>query len=514
MEDMIAEPNKVADFMEASQRRRGGGDASLVRENVSLTDIGNAVRFARDHAENVRYCDEWKKFLTWDGARWQFDVTGQVWRNADFTARGIFDEAARGIEGIDYDDIMKFARASCDAKRLNAMVALAKWQGAIPVRAADFDKDPFLFNTLNGTVNLLSGEVRDPLRADLLLKRAPVTYDPDAKCARWLEFLNTIFKGDEKLISFVRRAAGYSLCGSIKENVMFILYGTGTNGKTTLIETLQALTADYGSVAPIELLLSKKNPTDSERLFAPLAGVRFLSVTEPEERDRMAIGRIKRMTGGDTLAARYLYGEMFKYRPQFKIWLLTNHPPNLTEVGPAAERRLRLIPFLVEIQKEKIEKDLQEHFTTVELPGIFNWALAGARAWQEHGLGECEAISAATAEMFKAEDIIGRYIEECCTLSPLAEVGTVHLYKELTAWCKDNREYPPKSSALRARLRKMGMADSNTNGRFRTWKGIALGGGSTDSFKEQFPNAPDNRTLIPDAADDGNADGGDDDIPF
>lgn len=479
-DDMSSTPSNLArleEYRGGGPRGRGpsGTDQSPeIPPQYALTDLANAKRFARMFGEDLKFCGAWNKWLVWDGqCRWEFDETGERYRRGGALAMALYDD----MELIaDYKARSQFASQSCDNKRMEAMIKLARYEHPIPVRAPDFDRNPFLFNTRSGTVDLLTGDVYPPRREDLLLKYAPVEHDANAECPRWLEMLKTIFDGNEETIKFVQRAVFYSLTGSIDEECMFILYGTGANGKTTFIETIQALVADYGSVAPIELLLkSNKAQTDSERLFAPLTGVRFLSVTEPEQNDRMAMGRIKRMTGGDTLAARYLYGESFKFRPQFKIWLLTNHPPNLNEVGPAVERRLKLIPFTVEIPKEQRDRKLKEYLIANELPGILNWALAGGPAWREKGLGDCPAVSQATARMLAEADVVQRFVSEMCTVGPLERIGSRQLFSEFGMWCKENREYSIKQKEFTARLRALykfeapGVVDNT-----RTWKGIGL----------------------------------------
>lgn len=477
MSDEMSSPSPNVTRFEEYRERRGGGpsdSAPAIAPNDALRDSGNARRFAEQHGGHVRYCGEWKRFLVWDECRWVFDTLGQVWRCAEESALSLFDDESLHP---DYQVRAKFAGESCDSKRQKAMVDMARWRVPIPVRAADFDRNPFLFNSVKGTVDCVTGEVYEPRREDLLLKSSAVVYDQDAKCPRWESFLARIFAGDEKLIAFLRRAIGYSLTGSVKERALFILYGNGRNGKSTLIETIHALAGDYGSVAPIELLTKQKFQTDSDRLFAPLTGVRFLSVAEPEQNDRLAIGRIKRMTGNDTLVGRFLYGEQFKFRPQFKLWLLTNHQPNLSEVGDAAAERMRLIPFTVEIPKEEIDYDLLDVFLGPELPGIFNWALEGLREWREHGLGDCPAVSAATAKMIAAADLVQRFVEECCTVGPLQEVPSRLFYRSFTEWCKDAREYPVKQSDFTARLKSLYKLEApKVINEKRTWVGVGLNG--------------------------------------
>ncbi|MFN3763256.1 MAG: phage/plasmid primase, P4 family, partial [Anaerolineae bacterium] len=322
-----------------------------------------------------------------------------------------------------------------------------------------------------GTIDLRSGELRPHNPDDLITKIAPVDYIPDAQAPTWEAFLHRIMDGNERLIAFLQRAVGYSLTGDTSERVLFILYGTGANGKTTFLETLRALLGDYGIQAPADtLLVGRENAVPND--IARLRGARFIAVSEISEGRRLAEVLVKSLTGRDTITARFLYSEFFEFRPEGKIWLATNHKPIIRGTDKAIWDRIRLIPFTVTIPEAEQDKHLVEKLKR-ELPGILAWAVRGCLEWQTSGLGVPEEVRSAT-EAYRAEmDVIGAFIADRCILSAGARVKAGDLYEAYRKWCEENKEEPLNKIAFGLRLAERGLV-SERDMHARYWRGIGL----------------------------------------
>jgi putative DNA primase/helicase len=351
------------------------------------------------------------------------------------------------------------------------MIELAKTEAGISVTPDQLDSDPWLLNCLNGTIDLRTGELHDHRRENLCTKLVPVGFDPEAQCPIWDSFLERILGQNLELIKFLRRAVGYSLTGLTTEQILVFLYGTGANGKTTFIETMRHLFADYSQQADFTTFLEKKNDGPRNDL-ASLKGARFVAAVEAAEGRQLAEAVIKQTTGGDTIRARFLYHEFFEFKPQFKLFLVANHKPRIAGTDEAIWRRIRLIPFAVTIPKDERDQQLPEKLER-ELPGILTWAVRGCRSWQKNGLGEPAEVSEATAAYRREMDILADFIEEGCVVGPQEVVDAGQLYKVFMKWCEDSGEEPLTQKKLGEKLRERGFEAGKKRG-IRRWKGLRL----------------------------------------
>jgi putative DNA primase/helicase len=312
--------------------------------------------------------------------------------------------------------------------------------------------------------------VRPHRREDLLTKVAPVRPDPAAACPVWEAFLARILP-DAPVRAFVRRAAGYSLTGLTTERVLFVLFGAGRNGKSTLLETLREVLGDYATVAPAELLLVKRSegiPND----LARLKGARFVTAAETDEGRRLAEGVVKQLTGGDTLTARFLHAEFFDFKPQFKVWLSTNHKPVIRGTDAGIWDRLRLIPFTVRIPDDEVDPGLPAKLRA-EVAGIFNWLLAGLTEWREQGLDPPEAVLAATDGYRQEMDVLGAFLDDACLEEPQVRATAKALYGAYSAWCERTGEQPENQRTFGMRLAERGYARRKWGSGW-SWYGIGL----------------------------------------
>ncbi|MDD5646153.1 MAG: phage/plasmid primase, P4 family, partial [Candidatus Bipolaricaulis sp.] len=456
------------------------------------TDLGNAERFARLHGRDVRHCHVWAKWLCWESQRWVFDDSGEVVRRAADTVRLIYEEASRQDDAGSRRATAEHARRSEAESRLRAMVALARSEPGIPVQPQDLDRDPWKLNVANGALDLMTGRLLQHSRDDLATKLAPVVYDRDAQCPLWEAFLDRIFDGDVDLIGFVRRVAGYTLTGSTKEHVFFMLFGTGANGKSTFLEVLRALLGDYARTADFSSFLHKARSGVSNDL-ARLAGARLVTAQEAEGDARLAEALVKQVTGGDAVQARFLYSEHFEFHPAFKLFLAANHKPAIRGTDCAIWRRTRMIPFAVTIPEAEQDKDLVNKLKD-ELSGILAWAVRGCLEWQRDGLGSASAVTATTKEYREESDILGTFLAECCVLENTRKAAASDIYAAYKSWADRNGEHPASQTSFGRQLGERGLTKKKSSGR-SVWIGIGLSAGegrdSLDGSSEKSPMRED-----------------------
>ena len=328
-----------------------------------------------------------------------------------------------------------WAKASQARGKLEAAVKLAESEGAVSANADQFDANPWLLNCANGVLDLRTGTLRPHNRGDLFTALAPVAYDPAATCPTWDAFLTRIMGGSAELISFLQRVIGYSLTGSVREQVLFFLYGAGANGKSTFLKTILAMLGrDYAKQAAPDVLIesSDRHPTE----LADLAGVRFVASIEVSEGKRLAEALVKQLTGGDPVKARLMRQDFFQFDPAFKILLAANHKPVVKGTDFAIWRRIKLIPFTVTIPEAEQDKTLGDKLLA-ELPGILAWAVRGCLAWQRDGLGiPAEVIDATVA--YRAEsDELAPFLEECCNLGERLQAQAGPLFEAYKKWAED-----------------------------------------------------------------------------
>ena len=315
--------------------------------------------------------------------------------------------------------------------------------------ADDWDADPWLLNTPGGTVDLTTGTLRPHCRDDRMTKITAVA--PGGDCPRWRAFLERVFAGDHEYIAFMRRIVGYGLTGSIREHALFFFYGTGANGKGVFLNTIRGILGEYAAVAPMDTFTASgtdRHPTE----LAMLRGARIVIAQETEAGHRWAEAKIKALTGGDPISARFMRQDFFTYLPQFTLLIAGNHKPSLQTVDEAIRRRFHLIPFSVTIPPEERDEQLLD-ILKAEWPGILAWAIAGCVEWQRPGLAPPVAVRNATAGYLTDEDAVGRFLAECCESDPdgLIEIrGT--LFDAWCVWCNKTKECAGTAKAFSANL--------------------------------------------------------------
>lgn len=440
--------------------------------DFELTDMGNADRMAHRHGGCIRYCFIWGKWLAWDGGRWHEDNTGKVRQYAKETVRAISDEANACVDAAARAALLKHARASQSASRLRAMLELM--QDQVPVEPSQLDVDAWLLNCRNGIVDLRTGNLLPHEPERFLTKMVNAEYQSDAIATVWKAFLGDIFGNNGDVIEFIQRAVGYALTASVDEQVFFVLYGTGANGKSTFTNTLQSVLGDYAMAGAPTLLIEPRGAERHPTELADLMGKRFVVYQESGSGSRLAETQVKQLTGSDPIKARYMRQDFFTFDPTHKIFLATNHRPDIRGTDHAIWRRIRLIPFEVTIPERKRDPDLPRKLRA-EADGILAWAVEGCRAWQDRGLNPPEPVLVATNEYRSEQDILAAFIEECCFLGNGGTVGATDLYCVYKKWSESRGEHPRSQRRFGLALRERGLEhDKDPEKRTVIYKGIAL----------------------------------------
>lgn len=396
-------------------------------------------------AVGYNYTD--KRWMLYDSGKWIYDPMGYIYNFIDRSVeqmakeQGIYikmdkdnDDGNQTMEKA-FEKHLKRSRSHSGKKNIEQEV-----QHYVPLSHVVFDRNRELLNTASGVIDLNDFSLRDSTPKDYFTKSIAAHYDVNAKCPLWDKFLHEIFADDEDMIRYIQKAVGYSLTGSTQEQCAFLLIGDGCNGKSTFLDIIRQLFGDYASNIQAESLMIRSNNNGINSDIARLRGARLVTSAEPNEGLRLNEGLIKQLTGGDIVTARKLYGDEFEFKPEFKLWMAANHKPVIRGNDHGIWRRMHIIPFNVQIPKEKIDKTLTDKLLT-EIDGIFQWALEGLKLYQSEGLELPEMVSAATAEYRKEMDVVARFLEECTSKSFAGTVRASDLYRIYAQWCDINGEY-------------------------------------------------------------------------
>lgn len=415
---------------------------------ADMTDDWHARRFVDLFGERLVYCKAWNCWLAYDGHCWRKDSTLIAQRRARESVQMLrqhISETSNEHRRREHDDYMAAVRRAESLRAITATVKLAQTDERIAVKPEDFDTDHFMLNCLNGTIDLRTGELRPHDPDDRLTKLAPARFFPEAPCPTWDAFLHRIMGGDEEMIGYIRRAAGYALTGDVGEQCLFLLYGSGQNGKTVLLNALLHVLGDYGMTAPNHLLTSAGRQQHPSAL-ADLDGMRLVALSEPNE-SRFDEALVKWLTGGDAIRAHKMHCDSYEFDPTHKFFMLANHKPDIQGGGTAIWRRMRLIVFAITIPVQEKDKNLEDKLK-LESSGILGWMVRGCREWQEKGsLKEPETIRQSTTAYRDEMDPIAGFLTECCDRHPGLRVGTVKLWTAYQRWC--DRQGTPQSERVR-----------------------------------------------------------------
>lgn len=425
---------------------------TIADADAELTEHGVALIFAQRREHDLRFCHTSGAWFHWTGTHWR--------RNRTKLA---FTWARQLVASLNRDKDMKVLVATGKAAFAAAVERFAQADEALAVTSEIWDRDPFLLCTPGGVVDLRSGELRPAERDDHTTKITAVAPAETAHCPTWLSFLHEATHGDEDLIEFLQRWFGYCLTGTTSEHALLFVYGPGGNGKGVLLVTIAGILGCYSTTAAMDTFTASKgdrHPTD----LAMLAGARLVMTTETEEGRAWAEARIKAMTGGDPITARFMKKDFFTYTPAFKLTISGNHKPALRNVDDAARRRFNVVPFL---RKPEVPDPNLTEKLRAEWPGILRWMIDGCLEWQRVGLKRPQAVLDATAEYFAEQDVLAQWIDEGCEQSTTFGDSTANLFGAWRLYALSCSEDPRTAKWFTTMLERQGFKRAKDCGHFR-----------------------------------------------
>jgi P4 family phage/plasmid primase-like protien len=441
-------------------------------ESPVYSDQWLAERVVQKQRGLLRFVPQEGKFLVWDEGRWQRDAELLAEDIVKGELRVVADEVARhGATEKEKKEALNLARSIASAARLSSVLQLVKSDRAIAVSMDALDHDMWLLNTPGGLVDLKTGQLMPANPDALCTKRTAVPPDFSGACPEWRRFLAEATGGDTELERFLQRLFGYALTGSTREQQLAFIHGGGGNGKSVALGVLTGILADYARTASMDTFTasySDKHSTD----IAMLVGARLVTASETTAGRRWDEQRIKSLTGGEMVTARFMRQDNFSFLPQFKLIFVGNHKPQVRDVDIAMRRRIQIVPFT--ITPARVDKELGSKLRE-EWPAILAWMIEGCLDWQREGLNPPEKVKAASDEYFDEEDAVGRWLEECCAAEEAGRALTQDLFDSWREWANRNGEYVGTAKRLASALiakRYERWSDPKT--RRMGFKGIAI----------------------------------------
>lgn len=448
-----------------ADRRRDHNQSS--EENAEFTEDGVAEEFAKRNP-NLRWCQIWGKWLIWDGAVWKQDETVSVYDKIRLFCR-------ENSEGLGLRDPAVIRQ--CSASFVAAVEKFCKSDRRYAAVPDQFDQNDWLLNTPGGVVNLRDGVLMDHVPERYCTKTTAV--GPNGDCHRWHEFLGEITNENVGLIDFLQRVAGYCLTGLTSEHALFFAYGTGGNGKSVFMNTLTGILNDYARVSPMETFTESRNDRHPTEL-AMLQGARLVVAQETEQGKRWAQSRIKALTGGDPVTARYMRQDFFTYTPKFKLLIAGNTKPKLDTVDEAMRRRFHVIPFTVQIPLEDRDPMLSETLKA-EWPGILSWAIEGALQYQDIGLAPPTIVAEATKNYLESQNVFAEWLNSECERGSGFWENPTALFNSWKRFAESALEHIGRQREFTERMEAAGYKQQRDKARGRYWP----------SLKVKHPNGPD-----------------------
>lgn len=464
--DAIAEGFDVASFLVHGPRMQihaVAEDAESVvssDESVWGTEDALALAFTRRYHRDWRYVAAWGRWLVWDGQRW---------RNEDTLAATDLIRSVCRQTALRADD-RKVAAKLASSGTVGGVERLARADRRHAATTDEWDADPWLLNTPGGVVDLKTGRTRANDRADRMTKITTAT--PGGECPQWTAFLSNVTGGDADLQAYLQRMVGYCLTGVTSAHALFFLYGTGANGKSVFANVVSTILGDYATTASMDTFVETRgdrHPTD----LAGLRGARFVTAIETEQGRRLNESKVKAITGGDKISARFMRQDFFEFFPQFKPVIVGNHKPAIRNIDEAMKRRMHMIPFTVTIPPERRDGRLTEKLLA-ERDGILVWAVAGCLAWQREGLNPPACVQDATQEYFESEDALGRWLDERCVRAANAKSLTSELFTDWKQWAEASGEFIGSQRRFSDLLITRGLEKWRNSMGVRGFQGIGL----------------------------------------
>ncbi|ALJ24008.1 DNA primase [Lactobacillus gallinarum] len=457
-----AEAEDVYGFNQASSKKKKTPPRSW-------DDMGMAQRFLDQLPHRFLYSMTDKMWYAYNGSYWEQDNQGLIEKAADQVINNLKNESLVIQDDADKDKAQKAWQKfiKSERSRSSKVNMINEIKHLVPVLHSQWDKEKMMLNTPSGYIDLTNGTLHDHDYKKMFTQETGVDYTEKVDCPLWIEFLNQTFQNDQELIHFIQKIVGYSLTGSNTEQVMFILFGNGRNGKSVLLNIIKYISGTYAKTMNAETIMQKRNNSSQgpSSDIARLEGARLVISSEANEGDRLDESLIKQMTGGDTLVARYSYGRDFEFDPVFKLWMATNHMPKIYGTDEGIWRRLIIIPFTHTVKKENVDKNLEDKLKA-ESMGILKWAIDGAMMWQREGLNLPKIIKQASQDYREETDVIEAFISESCVAGNELKVKASELFDAYKKWADETNNWEGMSNT------KFGIEISKRFRKARTKNGI------------------------------------------
>jgi len=414
--------------------QRGQSTESGDADPHILTDTTNAQLIVRLFGNILRYDHKRDRWLIWNGHRWQPDTNGRMFRLAIEAARARYQDAANISDLKERERISNWAISSENRGRLEAAIAIAQNLEPITDTGENWDNDPWLLGVQNGVVDLRTGQFREGRQADNITMSTGCAFDAGAKCPVWLKTVSAIFLDDVEMIDWMHRLCGYASTGSIREQEVSIGYGLGANGKGVIARGLRGTLGDYSYDAPFATFEMNSFRSSIPNDIAALEHKRFVTSSETNDGTRINEARVKAISHGDPVTARFLHQEFFTFGPVCHIFLFVNHKPRVHDDTMGFWRGVDLLPYLQTFTGANDDKDLGVKLEA-EKSGILNWIIAGCLAWQKRGLSpRPKIVTTATTEYKRESNVLADFFESCTKENPDIMTLSSALYKIYITW--------------------------------------------------------------------------------
>lgn len=469
------DPNRPQDSGAKITIKSGGTQTEETTSGklYKFDDSGNAERMNDAFGEVLKWSYVEKKWLFYEDGKWHYDDIGYHRHIADAVVAMIEQDYPLYQDDPDTEKaFMKHLKRSRSFSGKTNMIR--EYEHYSPILPRMLDKHKMLLNCKNGTLNLKTGELLSHDRGNFMTKQIPVNYNPDAPEPKlWLKFLDDIFRGDPYMIRYIQKCCGYSLSGSTEEQCLFFLHGSGGNGKSVFLEIIRYILGDYATnIQPQTIMMQNRSGSSPNGDIARLKGARLVTSVEPNEGAWLDEGLVKQLTGDDVVTARKMFSDEFEFKPEFKLWMATNHKPRIKGTDNGIWRRIHLIPFTVQIPPEKMDKHLKYKLVQ-EAESILKWIIDGCLLWQNEGLTMPKAVKDATQEYRNEMDTLGAFIAACC-IEGQGEVKASALYSVYAKWADENNEYKLSNTKFGNEMVKRFQKVKTRNGIF--YKGLTLSG--------------------------------------
>lgn len=461
-----------SDYSVTIQKSMQQGAPRIQGKMYRFDDTGNAERMFDAFGDMLRFCYTDKKWLYYYEGKWYTDNIGYIRQLADSAT--MLQEQERILYAHDEEMLKAFDRHLKKSRSFAGKTNMIREaEHYAPILPQNLDRNKAVIGVKNGIIDLKTGDLLPHDREAYLTKQCPVIYNPDAPEPKlWLQFLSDIFGGDPYMLDYIQKCVGYSLTGSTSEQCAFFLFGTGRNGKSTFLEIVRGILGDYATnIQPQTIMVNPKSGNAPSSDIARLKGARLVTSVEPNEGMRLDEGLLKQLTGDDVVTARKMFSEEFEFKPEFKLWMATNHKPLIRGTDTGIWRRIHLIPFEVQIPPDKVDKKLKYKLVK-ESEGILKWAVEGCIKWQNEGLTMPQKVLEAVREYQHEMDVISAFLDACC-MTGEGETKASKLYAVYAKWAEEHNEYLMSSTKFGTELKRKGIVKKNMpDGRY--YVGITL----------------------------------------